>query len=90
MMPMNRWRAAAAERMSLNHAAHPIVRSVRHVEAKHVHTGFDEPGDHFGGFSSRAKGGNDFGFSHRDGRAAERKRAQQDEKSNRKCKSDLP
>ncbi len=44
-----------------DHAAHPIVRRVRHVEAEDVDPGVDEFADHFRRIRGRTQRGNDFG-----------------------------
>ena len=45
-------------------AMDPVMRRVRHVEAKHVHARVDELAEHFRGIGGGTEGGDDFGFSH--------------------------
>jgi hypothetical protein len=76
MMPMNWGRSANI----FHHPAHPIMRGMRHVQAKDVHAGGDQFADHVRRLGGGAERGDDFGFSHgqdsrrqRKGRGPERK-----------------
>ncbi len=50
----------------LEHAAHPVMGRVRHVQAEDVHARVHELADHLGGIRGRTKGGNDFRSAHND------------------------
>ena len=60
MMPVWRLRVGGFGADGGEHAAHPVVRRVGHVEAEDVDARVHELADHFGGVRGRAEGGNDF------------------------------